>query len=357
MLELTLSDETDTKINGYLPLPPTRGKKIHPLPPTGSHRTIKFMSNHFADRLQAAIQAKGAPICAGIDPRPEWVPQPFYEAAFDEFGRTQKAVRFAVRNFCVEVLHLVAPHVPAVKPQAAFFEALGPGGWADFAAVCAEARRLGLIVIADVKRGDIGSTAEAYAQALFGNREIKGVSIESAHVDSATVNPYLGGDSVIPFIDRAREYGGGLYVLARTSNKGSAEFQQLELRQGGALVDEVARKIDAWGSESLGNSGYSDVGAVVGATHVDAARHLRSLMPRTPFLVPGWGAQGGHAAAVRACFDAKGQGAIVNSSRGVMHAYATGPLKDHGEAHWKEAVSQAAKTFHEEIAQLAAEPA
>lgn len=313
--------------------------------------------NHFADRLQAAIQAKGAPVCAGIDPRPEWVPQAFYDAAFEEFGRTQKGVRFAVREFCLEVLEIVAPFVPAVKPQAAFFESLGPGGWADFAAVCARARRLGLIVIADVKRGDIGSTAEAYAQALFGSREIKGVAIDSAGADCATVNPYLGGDSVVPFIEGARANGAGIYVLARTSNAGSAEFQQLQLKAGGTLVDEVARKIDAWGAESLGECGYSDVGAVVGATHVDAARHLRKLMPRTPLLVPGWGAQGGHAAAVRACFDAQGRGAIVNSSRGVMHAYASGPLKDHGEAHWKEAVETAARQFHKEIATLAAEPA
>lgn len=312
---------------------------------------------HYTDRLEAAIQAKGAPICAGIDPRPEWIPQPFFDAAFEQHGRTEVAVRAAVRAFCLEVLEIVAPLVPAVKPQAAFFEALGAGGWDDYFAVCAKARELGLLVIADVKRGDIGSTAEAYAQALFGSHEVKGVRIESAHVDCATVNPYLGGDSVVPFIERARLNGAGIYVLARTSNAGSAEFQQLAMKQNGTLVDEVARKIDAWGSESVGDCGYSDIGAVVGATHVEAAQHLRKLMPRTPFLVPGWGAQGGHAAAVRACFDAEGRGAIVNSSRGVMHAYAAGPLKDHGEKHWKEAVEQAVKTFHSEIRQLSSEPA
>jgi orotidine-5'-phosphate decarboxylase len=172
-------------------------------------------------------------------------------------------------------------------------------------------------------------------------------------VDCATVNPYLGSDSVIPFIEAADDHGGGLYVLARTSNGGSAEFQQLELKHGGALVDEVARKIDAWGAENIGNSGYSNIGAVVGATHVEAAQHLRKLMPRTPFLVPGWGAQGGHAAAVKACFDSKGGGAIVNSSRGVMHAYADGPLKDYGQARWREAVEHAVKQFHTEIRLLA----
>jgi orotidine-5'-phosphate decarboxylase len=307
---------------------------------------------HFADRLHQAIKTKGAAVCAGIDPRPDWVPQEFYERAFGQHGRTAEGARAAVRAFCLEVLELVAPFVPAVKPQAAFFEALGAGGWSDFAAVCNKARQLGLIVIADVKRGDIGSTAEAYAGALFGESYIQGVKIDSCNVDAATINPYLGGDSVLPFMDRAQKHGGGIYVLARTSNAGSAEFQQLELKANGALVDEVARKIDAWGSESVGDCGYSDVGAVVGATHPEAAVHLRKLMPRTPFLVPGWGAQGGDAQAVRACMGRDGLGALVNSSRGVMHAYATGPLKHHGEAEWRDAVQTAARTFNEEIKAL-----
>lgn len=312
--------------------------------------------SHFADRLHQAVQAKGAPVCAGIDPRPELIPQQLFTRAFDRHGPTAKAVREAVLEFCLEVLDAVAPHVPCVKPQAAFFEALGPGGCEDFAAVCARARDLGLLVIADVKRGDIGSTAEAYARALFGRSDVRGVTLESIGVDAATVNPYLGADGVVPFVERARECGAGVYVLARTSNPGSAEFQQLVLKDGGALVDEVARRIDAWGSESVGECGYSDVGAVVGATHVDAARRLRELMPRTPFLVPGWGAQGGDAEAVRACFDAEGAGAIVNSSRGVMHAYARGPLAGYGETRWKEAVEHAARNLNEEIGRLASEP-
>ncbi len=307
---------------------------------------------HFADRLADATLAKGAPICAGIDPRPEWIPASFFEQARVIHGPTPAAVRAAVRDFCLEVLVLVQPFVPAIKPQVAFFEALGPEGMADFAAICARACELGLLVIADVKRGDIGSTAEAYGQSLFGSTRIHDIEMPSLNVDAATVNAYLGADGVVPFIDRAHSHGGGIYILARTSNPGSAEFQQLELRQGGALVDEVARKISAWGQASIGACGYSDVGAVVGATHADAAARMRALMPHTPFLVPGWGAQGGAAETVRACFDAKGGGAIVNSSRGVMHAYAAGPLKAYGEARWREAVSEAAQTFHAEIAAL-----
>jgi orotidine-5'-phosphate decarboxylase len=311
---------------------------------------------HVADRLKAAIQAKGAPICAGIDPRTDWVPDEFYDRAFSQHGRSPAGVRAAVREFCLQVLDLVAPHVPAIKPQAAFFEALGPGGWDDFAAVCTRGRELGLVVIADVKRGDIGSTAEAYAQSLFGSTQVKGVALPSCGVDAATINPYLGSDSVAPFIERARAGGGGLFVLARTSNPGSSQFQELKLDKGGVLVDEVARRIALWGEDSIGQCGYSDVGAVVGATDVSAARRMHHLMPRTLFLVPGWGAQGGAADAVKACFDDVGFGAIVNSSRGVMHAYASGPLKDFGEARWREAVTHAVKQFHHEIGQLAGEP-
>jgi orotidine-5'-phosphate decarboxylase len=261
-------------------------------------------------------------------------------------------VRAAVRAFCLEVLELVAPQVPAIKPNSAFFEALGPAGLVDLAALIARARELGIVVINDVKRGDLGSTAEAYAAALFGKSTVLGADLESMQADAATINPYLGADAVQPFIDRAKAQDCGLYVLARTSNPGSGEFQLLELKQGGTLVEEVARKIDAWGAAHIGKCGYSLVGAVVGATHADSAARMRELMPRTPFLVPGWGAQGGSADVVRACFDKQGRGAIVNSSRGIMHAYASGPLKHYGMARWREAVVEAAKTFHAEIAAL-----
>lgn len=307
---------------------------------------------HYADRLQAAIDAKGAPVCAGFDPRPDWIPPAFFEKARAQHGATPAAVRAAVCAFCLEVLELVAPHVPAIKPNSAFFEALGPEGLTDLAALMARARELGLLVIDDVKRGDMGTTAEAYAVALFGTSNVLGVEVPSIRADAATINAYLGADAVQPFIDRAAANGCGLYVLARTSNPGSGEFQLLELKKGATLVEEVARKIDAWGSAHVGKCGYSFVGAVVGATHADSAARMRELMPRTPFLVPGWGAQGGSADVVRACFDKHGRGAIVNSSRGVMHAYASGPLKHFGVSRWREAVVEAAKTLRAEIAAL-----
>ena len=306
---------------------------------------------HFADRLLHAIRAKGAPVCAGIDPRPELIPQEFYDRANAELGPGADAVRAAVRAFCLEVINLVEPYVPAVKPQVAFFEALGPAGMLDYAAVCEHAKSRGLLVIADVKRGDIGSTAEAYAHALFGSHEVKGIEITGLRVDCATVNPYLGGDSLEPLISQARKHSAGLFVLARTSNPGSAEFQQLALKDGGTVVEHLARAIDRWGADCIGECGYSDVGAVVGATHPASAARLRELMPKAIFLVPGWGAQGGDSGAVRACFR-DGRGAIVNSSRGVTHAYALGPLAHFGESRWREAVETAAKALRDEVSAL-----
>lgn len=314
------------------------------------------MSHHYADHLQDAIDAKKAPVCAGLDPRADWIPAQFFASARNQHGETPVAIRAAVREFCLEVIALIAPHVAAVKPNAAFFEALGPGGMDDLYAITARAHEFGLQVIADVKRGDIGSTAEAYACSLFGSTEVQGIRIRSMNANAATVSPYLGSDGVLPFVKRAREHGAGIYVLARTSNPGSAELQQLALQRGGTVVDEVARLIEAWGAPNIGKHNYSDVGAVVGATHPDAAQHLRKSMPHTHFLVPGWGAQGGEAKAVRACFDAAGKGAIVNSSRGVMHAYASGPLKSYGESRWREAVAEAAAQLRADVYALSLEP-
>ena len=323
-----------------------------PVPFIGLYKGSKFtteLTMHYADRLQAAIEAKGAPVVVGIDPRPDLIPDVFFDDAFEEMGKTPEAVCAAIKAFSLKLLEIVGSHVPAVKPQVAFFEALGAPGMQVYSAICEYARELGLIVIADVKRNDIGSTAEAYAQGLFGKSKIRGVNMHSLQVDAATVTAYLGSDGILPIRDRARENSAGLYVLARTSNPGSAEFQQLELKDGGTLVDEVSRKISEWGSDNIGDGGYSDVGAVVGATHPDAAKHLRKLMPKTLFLVPGWGAQGGVKAAIKACFDDNGQGAIVNSSRGVIHAYAKGPFAELGQERWKEAVEKATIRLKEDI--------
>jgi len=307
------------------------------------------MSKHFADRLLDAIARKGAPVCVGLDPRLDWIPDEFYSRAFEQHGQTPAAIRSAVREFCIEVIDLVEPFCPALKPQAAFFETLGPEGTLDLAAVCEHGRKRGLLIIADVKRGDIGTTAQAYAQSLFGGTKARGIDLPSLAADSATINPYLGSDSIQPFIDSANAMFAGLFILARTSNPGSAEFQELALAQGGTLVEQVASRIHEWGAGNIGANGYSNIGAVVGATHADAAQRMRQLMPRALFLVPGYGAQGGSLDIIKACFNTDGRGAIVNSSRGVMHAYAQGPLKHFGPGRWREAVVEAARALKAEI--------
>ena len=261
------------------------------------------MPEHFADRLMAAIIEKASRVCVGIDPVIDSLP----DAAR---GRAEPIEQ--VRGFCARILRAVADHCPVVKPNSAFFEALGPGGMELLHDVVLEAKKLGLLVIVDAKRNDIGSTAEAYARAVFGGDE--------AVPDAVTVNPYLGSDGVRPFIDTAEACGGGVFVLVKTSNPSSAELQDLQA-DGKPIYHHVADLVDAWGSAHVGESGWSSVGAVVGATWPEQLVELRAAMPRTPFLVPGYGAQGGGAADVVAAFDDDGLGAVVNSSRGIIYAH------------------------------------
>ncbi len=271
------------------------------------------MAEHFADRLMAAIEAKNSRVCVGIDPVPERIP-----AHLGQAGRRGEADRIAcVREFCMRIVRAVADYCVVVKPNSAFFEALGAGGPELLHEVVCEARRLGLIVIVDAKRADIGSTAEAYARAVFTARAADADDLP----DAVTVNPYLGSDGVLPFVRTADETGGGVFVLVKTSNPSATEIQDLEAG-GRPVYRHVAELVRAWGEGREGRSGYSSVGAVVGATWPAQLAELRAAMPHTPLLVPGYGAQGGGAADVVAAFDDRGLGAIVNSSRGIIYAYA-----------------------------------
>ena len=206
--------------------------------------------------------------------------------------------------------------MPAVKPQIAMYEALGPAGVDVYTMTCDYAASRGLYVLADAKRGDIGSTAAAYAHMLTG---VDG--FDPWKVDAVTVNPYLGTDGITPFVDAAKESDKDLFVLVRTSNPSSSELQMLDLADGSKVYEHVADLVEGWGADSVGAHGYSRVGAVVGATHPEEGKALRKRMPHTFFLVPGYGAQGGTAADVRGMFDADGSGAIVNSSRGIIGAW------------------------------------
>lgn len=260
---------------------------------------------HFADRLIKAIQKKGAPICVGLDPRLEQIPN------FIKKGDSFEAAAECFLEFNKGIIDAVHDLVPAVKPQFAFYVEHGsPGVWA-FEETCKYAQEKGLIVIADAKCNDIGSTAEAYARAF----------LFSFHCDAVTVNPYLGYDGVKPFIEVCKKHGKGIFVLVKTSNKSSGDLQDRMTEDKLRNYEVTANFVESWGADEIGKSGYSNIGAVVGATFPTEAKRLRQLMPHAFFLVPGFGAQGGTAADVKACFNKDGLGALINSSRDIIFAW------------------------------------
>jgi orotidine-5'-phosphate decarboxylase len=294
---------------------------------------------HFAERLIAAVRRVGNPVLVGIDPRPEDLPPGFLE----RFPTGRSGVAEALRAFGCDVVDVVAGRVSSVKLQAAYFEAYGPEGMAALHATAAHARARGLLVVIDGKRNDIGSTAEAYARGYLGP--------EAAwDADAVTVNPYLGSDGVAPFLKAAAETGKGVFVLVRTSNRSAGEFQDLDAG-GRPLYRHVAEHLAQWAAPGQGASGYSFVGAVVGATYPAELAELRGALPGVLFLVPGYGAQGGTAAPVAAAFDAQGLGAIVNNSRGLTFAYKQPALRARFGADWQRALEQALSDM---IADLAA---
>jgi orotidine-5'-phosphate decarboxylase len=274
----------------------------------------------FADRLAAAVESRGTPLCVGLDPRWDSLPAEIRERSDD----TLEGKARAYEEFCLALLEVAAPLVGVVKPQSAFFEACGPAGFAAQASVMRRSRELGLITILDNKRGDIASTASAYADAAF----------DVWNADALTVSPYLGEDAVEPFLATARGSRGGVFILVRTSNPGSGLFQELTL-DGEPLYRHVARAVARWNAETIGNSGYGDVGAVVGATHPNELRELRNVLPNAWFLVPGYGAQGGKARDVMAACDERGFGAIINSSRGVAFPFQP------SDPRWRDAIAAA----------------
>jgi orotidine-5'-phosphate decarboxylase len=291
------------------------------------------MRDHFADRLAAACRAKGNALCVGIDPRWEALPREVREWHADA---TLTAVSAAFAHFAERVLEIVAPLVPVVKPQSAFFEACGPAGFMAQQHVLKKARELGLITILDNKRNDIASTAEAYADAAFAGTLLNDKRVPVWEADALTINPYLGRDAVEPFLASARKVNAGVFVLVRTSNKGAGLFQDLESR-GKPVYQHVAEAVGAWAGENLGTCGYGDVGAVVGATHPAELAKLRQLIPQTIFLVPGYGAQGGSAGDTAAAFRDDGLGAVINSSRGIIASFKP------DDPQWEAAIEAATK--------------
>jgi orotidine-5'-phosphate decarboxylase len=290
---------------------------------------------HFADRLNAAIRAKKSVVCVGLDPRLEQIPEFIKAKAQREHKNAFTAAAEAVLEFNKGIIDAVADLVPVVKPQIAFYEQYGHEGIRAFEETLAYARGKGLLTIADSKRGDIGSTAEAYAKAFLGKVNLFGKEVFSFDADAITVAPYLGWDGIKPFMTEAKKYGKGLFVLVKTSNVSSGDLQDLEMNDARSVYEIMGGYVDSWGADEVGDDGYSFVGAVVGATYPAQARKLRTLMPQNIFLVPGYGAQGGTAQDVKPCFNADGSGAVVNSSRGIIFAWENSDHfteKDYAEA-------------------------
>jgi len=296
--------------------------------------------DRFCDRLDAAVRRCGTPVLVGLDPRADMLPRGILPDGAGDW----LVVAEGFAQFCRGVIDAVAGLAAAVKPQAAFFEELGPHGCRALSEVVHYARQRGMLVILDGKRNDIGSTAVAYARGYLGG------SAESAWgADALTVSPYLGGDSLDPFIQVARERAAGVFVLVKTSNPGGGMFQDL-VADGRPLYRHVAAYVESMAAQDAGRCGYGDVGAVVGATYPEQLGELRAEMPHTWLLVPGFGSQGGKAADVAGAFAPDGRGAIVNNSRGIIFAHSRPPYADRfGHRRWQEAVEAATRDMIEQL--------
>lgn len=292
----------------------------------------------FSDRLADAILQRKNPVVVGLDPRLGQLPEAIFPGEDADFPTQSKAYAL----FCKEIIDVVSGRVPAVKPQMAFFEALGPCGLQALAEVIAYARQRDLLVILDGKRNDIGSTATAYAEAYLGADSPWGA-------DALTVSPYLGDDSLTPFVEAGLSKDAGIFVLVKTSNPGGKTFQD-QLIDGQPLYRHVAQLVETLATETQGTHGYGAVGAVVGATYPEQLVELRAAMPHSWFLVPGFGAQGGTAESVRHAMDERGLGAIINSSRGIIFAHARPEYESLASSSWLAAVEQATRDMIDQLA-------
>lgn len=290
-------------------------------------------------RLMEQIDKTKAPICVGLDPMLSYIPEHVTKKAFDEFGETLAGAAEAIWQFNKEIIDCTWDLIPSVKPQIAMYEQFGIEGLKVYKRTVDYCKEKGLVVIGDAKRGDIGSTSAAYATGHIGSVQVGSKTYSGFDTDFLTVNPYLGTDGVKPFVDVCNSHDRGLFVLVKTSNPSSGEFQD-RLIDGRPLYEWVAEKVVEWGNASM-DGDYSNVGAVVGATYPEMSRILRNLMPHTYFLVPGYGAQGGTAEDLKHCFNKDGLGAVVNSSRGIIAAYKQEKYKKFGAENFAEASRQA----------------
>ena len=291
------------------------------------------------NKLVAEIKKKDAPVVVGLDPMLGYVPEHLTKKAFEEFGETLEGAAEAIWQYNKGIVDAVYDLIPAVKPQIAMYEQFGIPGMMAFKKTVDYCKEKGLVVIGDIKRGDIGSTSTAYAVGHLGKVTVGSKQYYGFDEDFVTVNPYLGSDSVNPFIDVCKEEKKGIFVLVKTSNPSSGEFQD-RLIDGRPLYELVGEKVAEWGSQCMGDD-YSYVGCVVGATYPEMGKILRKIMPKTYILVPGYGAQGGKASDLAPYFNKDGLGAIVNSSRGIICAYKQEKYAKFGAENYAEASRQA----------------
>ena len=299
-------------------------------------------------KLIEKIQKTKAPIVVGLDPMLNYIPEHIQKKAFAEYGETLEGAAEAIWQFNKEIIDKTWDLIPAVKPQIAMYEQFGIEGLKAFQKTVDYCHEKDLVVIGDIKRGDIGSTSAAYAAGHLGSVQVGSAVCRGFDEDFVTVNPYLGTDGIQPFVDDCIKYDKSIFVLARTSNPSSGELQMLYSGEK-MIFEHVAALIDKWNEGTVGENGYGAVGAVVGATHADDAKIMRSILKRAYFLVPGYGAQGGGLEGVSRCFNDDGLGAIVNSSRGIMCAY---KKSDRGGEAFADAARTEAVRMKEEITSI-----
>ncbi len=302
------------------------------------------------DRLIEEIKKKEAPIVVGLDPNLRFIPSQLQKEAYREFGETLEGAAEAVWQFNRAITDAICDLVPAVKPQIAMYEQFGIPGLEAFKKTTDYCRKKGLIVIGDVKRGDIGSTSECYAVAHLGRTRVGEKTFPAFEEDFATVNPYLGSDGIKPFVSVCQQENKGIFVLVKTSNPSSGEFQDRRIEgENRTLFELVAEKVTEWGEGLVGEYGYSSIGAVVGATYPEEGKKLRKLLPKSYILVPGYGAQGGKGKDLKHFFQKDGLGAIVNSSRGIIAAYQREGYEKYREEGFADAARAAVMEMKEDL--------
>lgn len=318
------------------------------------------------DQLVANIRKTNAPVVVGLDPMLSYVPDHITRKAFEEYGETLEGAAEAIWQFNKAIVDATYDLIPAVKPQIAMYEQYGIPGMQVFERTVSYCQEKGLVVIGDIKRGDIGSTSKAYAAGHLGSVKVGSKTFSAFHEDCATVNPYMGSDCVNPFLEICKEDKKGIFVLVKTSNPSSGEFQNRLVLPAGLttmaaevaatesgknkpLYEAVGEMVNQWGKDLMGSCGYSEVGAVVGATYPAMGAKLRGIMPKSYILVPGYGAQGGKAEDLGVFFNEDGLGAIVNSSRGIICAYTKDAYKEFGPEHFADASRKAVEDMIADI--------